>query len=64
MAVTPLFLPGAAEMIVKAFGKETLPLFNSAEDRVALIFGGVILIAAFLYGNFIAIQRAWNNKRD
>ena len=50
-------------MVIKAFGSSALPIFNSAEDRVALIFGGLILVAAFLYGNFIALQRAWKNKR-
>jgi hypothetical protein len=63
IAVTPLFIPGAIEMVVKAFGGATLPIFNSAEDRVALVFGGLILIVAFLYGNLIALQRAWRNKR-
>jgi hypothetical protein len=63
LALTPLFIPGAIEMIVKAFGRATLPIFNNAEDRVALTVGGLILIAVFLYGNFVALRKAWTNKR-
>jgi hypothetical protein len=58
LAITPFPLPGAVEMIYKALGSAPLPIFNSTEDRAALIFGGLLLIAAFLYGLFIAGKRA------
>jgi hypothetical protein len=32
LALTTLFVPGATEMIVKAFGRRELPIFNAAED--------------------------------
>jgi hypothetical protein len=63
LAATPLVVPGAVEMIIEAFGTETLPIFNKAEDRVALILGGAILIGAVAYGDLVALHRAWKGKR-
>jgi hypothetical protein len=63
LALTPSFLPGAIEMILKAFGRPELPIFNAPEDRIALTIGGAMLIAAFLYCNVTAIQQAWTNRR-
>jgi hypothetical protein len=58
LVFTPFPIPGAVEMIYKAFGKNPLPIFNEPESRAALIIGGVLLIAAFVYGAFVAINRA------
>jgi hypothetical protein len=63
LAVTPLLLPGAVEMIVKALGGGMLPIFNDPEDRIALFLGGAAVISAVAYGGFAALHRAWTNKR-
>lgn len=62
--MTPLLLPGAAEMVFKAFGGETLPIFNQPEDRMTLFFGGAAVISGIAYGNFLALRRAWQSERD
>jgi hypothetical protein len=48
LLVAPFPLPGAMEMVIKGLGNERLPIFNSSEDRAALIFG-VALIVALAY---------------
>jgi hypothetical protein len=58
LTFTPFPIPGAVEMIYKAFGKSPLPIFNEPESRAALVIGGLLLIAAFIYGAFVAINRA------
>jgi hypothetical protein len=64
LALTPIVLPGATEMILKAFGGETLPIFNGPEDRLALFIGGAAVIAGIAYCNFLAFERAWKNRRS
>ena len=64
LALTPIVLPGAAEMILKAFGGAALPIFNRPEDRLALIIGGAAVIGAIAYCNFLALERAWTNQRS
>lgn len=39
-----LFVPGALDMISKAFSSDELPILNAAEQRVALIVGGSLLL--------------------
>jgi hypothetical protein len=63
LALTTLFVPGATEMIVKAFGRRELPIFNAAEDRMALTIGGAMLIVTFIYCNVTAFRQAWTEKR-
>jgi hypothetical protein len=63
MAATPLLLPGALEMMVKALGGEMLPIFNEPEDRIALFLGGAAVISAIAYGDLSAFNRAWKNER-
>jgi hypothetical protein len=63
LALTPSFVPGAIEMIVKAFGRPELPIFNAAEDRMALTIGGAMLIVTFFYCNIAAFRQAWTDKR-
>ncbi|HEY2054119.1 MAG TPA: hypothetical protein VGH14_09320 [Solirubrobacterales bacterium] len=63
LALGPVVLPGAAEMIVKALGGDTLPIFNTAEDRLALIIGGAAVIAAITQVTLMALRRAWDGKR-
>jgi hypothetical protein len=64
LALGPLVLPGAAEMIYKALGGDALPIFNGPEDRLALFVGGAAVIGGVAFGNFTALRRAWENKRD
>lgn len=63
LLLMPSLLPGAITMIIKALDSEDLPIFNSLEDRIALILGGAMLIAAFFYGLIAAMKRAWGPKR-
>jgi hypothetical protein len=58
LALSPFPIPGAAEMIYKAFDRDTLPIFNSPENRAALIIGGILLIATFLYSLYVAVSKA------
>ena len=58
IAMTPLLLPGAAEMVLKAFGGQALPIFNQPEDRMTLFFGRAAVISGIAYGNFLALRRA------
>jgi hypothetical protein len=63
LAMMPSFVPGAIEMIIKAFGRPELPIFNAAEDRMALTIGGAMLIVTFIYCNVTAFRQAWTEKR-
>jgi hypothetical protein len=64
VASSPLLLPGSAAMVFKAFGGEALPIFNRPEDRLALFFGGAVVLAGIVYSNFLAFDRAWKNRRS
>jgi hypothetical protein len=64
VAGSPILLPGAIEMMFKAFGGEALPIFNRPEDRLALFIGGAVVLTAIAYGNFLAFGRAWKNQRS
>jgi hypothetical protein len=57
LSVMPFPIPGAADMVVKAIGQEKLPIFDSLEDRVALGFGGALLIAALGFGILVELKR-------
>lgn len=62
LVFVPFPIPGALEMIYKAFGKNPLPIFNDAESRAALILGGMMLIATFIYSLYVAGKHALKSK--
>jgi hypothetical protein len=64
VAALPLLFPGAAEMILKSLGGDVLPMFNRPEDRLALFLGGAGVLAGIVYGNLLALRRAWRNQRS
>jgi hypothetical protein len=56
-------IPGAGEMMWKAIGSESLPIFNEIESRAALFLGGALLIGTFVYGLFAAFKHAITSQR-
>lgn len=57
VAVGVLPIPGAVDMLGKV-GRDHLPIFDSAEDRVALAVGAVLVIGAILSGVWGSFSRA------
>ncbi len=56
VALSPI--PGAVNMLSKALGKQTLPIFNSFEERAALVLGGALLLISIVYGIVVALLHA------
>jgi hypothetical protein len=61
LVLAPLPVPGATEMAWKSLQSDPLPVFNEAESRVALFFGGSLLVAAALYTVVFSFHRAWRS---
>jgi hypothetical protein len=62
LAIAPLPVPGAVEMLGKATQKGELPILNSVESRIALGFGGALLITAIVFTAVVGLKRGWRAK--
>ncbi len=59
-ALVFLFLPVPAlvQIMSKALGSQTLPIFNDTEDRAIIVIGAAVIAAAIAFGFFIGVKRA------
>jgi hypothetical protein len=62
LTISPLLLPGAAEMVFRALGRSPLPIFNTAEDRLTLILGAAAVIAGIVDENIKALRESWEDR--
>jgi hypothetical protein len=59
LVVAPFPIPGAIEMVRKGLGSEELPIFNSGEDRAALVIGGAGLVVALAYAVIVTMMKGF-----
>jgi hypothetical protein len=59
LVVAPFPIPGAIEMVRKGLGSEELPIFNSGEDRAALVIGGAGLVVALAYAIIVTMLKGF-----
>ena len=64
LTMSPSLLPGAAEMVFRALGRSPLPIFNTAEDRLTLIFAAAALIAGVVEENIKALRESWDGRSN
>jgi hypothetical protein len=64
LTISPLLLPGAAEMVFRALGRSPLPIFNTAEDRLTLILGAAAVIAGIVDENIKALRESWDGRSN
>jgi hypothetical protein len=64
LTISPLLLPGAAEMVLRALGRSPLPIFNTAEDRLTLILGAAAVIAGIVDENIKALRESWDGSSN
>jgi RsiW-degrading membrane proteinase PrsW (M82 family) len=64
LAISLLLLPGAAEMAFRALGRSSLPLFNTPEDRLTLVFGAAAVIAGVVEENIKALRESWDGRSN
>jgi RsiW-degrading membrane proteinase PrsW (M82 family) len=64
LAISPLLLPGATEMVFKALGRSALPIFNTDEDRLTLILGAAAVIAGIVEENIKALRESWDGRSN
>jgi hypothetical protein len=64
LVISPLLLPGAAEMVFRALGRSPLPIFNTPEDRLTLILGAAAVIAGVVEENIEALRESWDGRSN
>jgi RsiW-degrading membrane proteinase PrsW (M82 family) len=64
LAISLLLLPGAAEMAFRALGRSSLPLSNTPEDRLTLVFGAAAVIAGVVEENIKALRESWDGRSN